>query len=115
MKRCQGVGATFFLRITKHVQGDAVVDMLFGAHAINCLLHLEATRGPCELAQFCPRQAGEAAPRNHPLWESPVSVVPADQGGDSPPNNWAAGVASLGVRRGKIADGRILAIGNGHG
>ncbi len=93
MKRCQGVGATFFLRITKHVQGDAVVDMLLGAHAMDLLFCI--LRQCADLVSWLSFVRGrlvKQSPRNHPLWESPVSVVPADQGGDSPPNNWAAGV-----------------------
>ena len=34
------IGTPYFLTIVEHIQGDAVVDMLPGANAIDRLLHL---------------------------------------------------------------------------
>ena len=39
VERFHGVGAVIPLRITEHVQGDAVVDVLLGANAIDGFLH----------------------------------------------------------------------------
>ena len=39
MENLDRFSALFFLRITKHVQGDAVVDVLLGTDAVDRLLH----------------------------------------------------------------------------